>query len=177
MTAIAHAELADTPTGVLEALRERQTVANQAEVHKLQLAIRWAIMHPVESIDRAAATVPGTEDELAIAGEGAPLVAEFCVADLSLALNVSTDSARRLLGDAIELRYRLPRLWGRVLAGTVPVWKARRVAQATTTLGRDAALHVDRHLAPVIERCSFAQIEGVSDLLCKRWAVTLALAA
>jgi hypothetical protein len=116
-------------------------------------------MHPVESIDQAAETIPGTEDELTIAGEGAPLVAEFCVADLGLALGVSTDSARRLLGDALELRYRLPRLWGRVLAGTVPVWKARRVAAATIALGRDAARHADRHLAPVIERCSYAQID------------------
>jgi hypothetical protein len=68
-------------------------------------------MEPVESIDQAAATVPGTEDELTIAGEGAPLVAEFCVADLGLTLGISTDSARRLLGDALELRYRLPKLW------------------------------------------------------------------
>jgi hypothetical protein len=41
MTAIAHEELPETPTGVLEALRERQATANEAEVHKLQLAIQW----------------------------------------------------------------------------------------------------------------------------------------
>ncbi len=72
-------------------------------------------MHPVESILKAA-TVDGTEDELAIAGEGAPLVAEFCVAELALALGMSTGAGKRYLGDAVETRYRLPRLWKRVIA-------------------------------------------------------------
>ena len=39
-----------------------------------------------------AATVEGTEGELAIAGPGAPLVAEFCVAELALVLEMSTDA-------------------------------------------------------------------------------------
>ena len=65
-----------------------------------------------------------------------PLVAEFCVAELALALGVSTDSGKRYLGDAVETHYRLPRLWARVMAGEVPVWKARQVA--TRTIGLSA---------------------------------------
>ena len=95
-------------------------------------------MHPVESI-LDAATVDGTERELTIAGPGAPLVAEFCVAELALALGVSTDSGKRYLGDAVETHYRLPRLWARVMAGEVPVWKARQVATRTIGLSEDAA--------------------------------------
>ena len=89
-------------------------------------------MHPVESILHAA-TVDGTEDELAIAGEGAPLVAEFCVAELALALGMSTGAGKRYLGDAVETRYRLPRLWKRVVAGEVPVWKARQIARGRSS--------------------------------------------
>jgi hypothetical protein len=40
----------------------------------------------------------------------------------------------------------------------VPVWRARRVAQLTTSLPAEAAAYVDRHLAGVIDRCSHAQI-------------------
>ena len=68
-------------------------------------------MNPVDSIDDAA-TVDGTQGELAVAGPGAPLVAEFCVGDLAMALGMSTDAGRTYLGDAVEIRYRLPKIWG-----------------------------------------------------------------
>src|SRR6478736_4345985 len=116
----------DSPDLVLAALHDRHLVVNQAEVDKLRLAIQWAVMHPVESVDHGAATVDGTEGELAIAGPGAPLVAEFCVADLALALGMSSDAGRTYLGDAVELRYRLPKIWEQILAGRLVVWKARK---------------------------------------------------
>ena len=104
--------------------------------------------------------MPGTEGELAIAGPGAPLVAEFCVPEFALAIGASTDSGHRYLGDAVETRYRLPRLWARVLAGEVPVWKARRIAQATHCASRwTGAGFVDRHVAPVAGNLSYAQLE------------------
>ena len=118
---------------MLAALHDRHLVANQVEVDKLQLAVQWAIMNPVDSIDDAA-TVDGTQGELAVAGPGAPLVAEFCVGDLAMAIGISTDAGRTYLGDAVEIRYRLPRIWGQVMAGRVQVWKARKIAQATKPL-------------------------------------------
>src|SRR4051794_33482599 len=165
MTTRQHPDTLDTPSGVLAALAEEHTTARQAEVNQLVLAVEWAVMHPVESIDHAA-TMPGTEGELAIAGPGAPLVAEFCVAELALVLQMSTDAGRAYLGDAVELRYRLPKLWAVVTSGRVPVWKARRIAQATQSLCREAAAYVDTHLAPVARSCSFAQLDRtVEDAL------------
>src|SRR6478736_6167510 len=152
----------DSPTGVLDAVREQHEVEQAAAIEKFQLAVDWAVMHPVESILKAA-TVDGTEDELAIAGEGAPLVAEFCVAELALALGMSTGAGKRYLGDAVETRYRLPRLWKRVVAGEVPVWKARQVASRTIILSADAAAFVDQHVTPVAHRCSYAQIDRAVD--------------
>src|SRR3954447_8190254 len=165
MTTRQHPDKLDSPSGVLAALAEQHTTARQAEVNQLKLAVEWAVMHPVESIDHAA-TMPGTQGELAIAGPGAPLVAEFCVAELALVLEMSTDAGRAYLGDAVELRYRLPKLWAVVTGGGVPVWKARRIAQATQSLSREAAAYVDRHLAPVAGSCSFAQLDRtVEDAL------------
>src|SRR6478736_9897133 len=152
----------DSPTGVLDAVREVHSEITDLEIKKLKLAVDWAVMHPVESILKAA-TVDGTEDELTIAGEGAPLVAEFCVAELALALGMSTGAGKRYLGDAVETRYRLPRLWKRVMAGEVPVWKARQVASRTIVLSADAAGFVDQHVAPVAHQCSYAQIERAVD--------------
>src|SRR6478752_4698284 len=159
MTTTAHI---DSPTGVLAVLRADKAEANAAEIRIFQGAVEWAGMHPVESILHAA-VVDGTEDELAIAGEGAPLVAEFCVAELALALGMSTGAGKRYLGDAVETRYRLPRLWKRVMAGEVPVWKARQVASRTIILSADAAGFVDQHVAPVAHRCSYAQIDRAVD--------------
>jgi hypothetical protein len=51
-------------------------------------------------------TVGGTETGLPLAGPGAPLVAEFCIAEFALALGVSTDSGRALIADALELKFR-----------------------------------------------------------------------
>ena len=67
----------------------------------------------------------GVEHEEPIAGPGCPLVAEFCIAELGTVLGISTTAAKKLIGHALELRHRLPRLWAQVHAGAVPTWRAR----------------------------------------------------
>ncbi|HVE26078.1 MAG TPA: hypothetical protein VNC22_11760, partial [Sporichthya sp.] len=57
---------ADALTGsdLLAALRERRADENRAAADQLDLAARWADLHPPESIHSAAAfTVPGTDHE------------------------------------------------------------------------------------------------------------------
>ncbi|HEY0952977.1 DUF222 domain-containing protein, partial [Nocardioides sp.] len=156
-TPLTHPDL-DGPGGVLAALEANHGVLTGAEVAQFEMATEWAAAHPVEDLDDAA-TVEGTEGELAIAGPGAPLVAEFCVADFALAVGLSTDAGRGYLGDAVEVRHRLPRLWERVLAGQVAVWRARRIAGYTRSLPFAGAAHVDRHLAPVAHRLTWAQLD------------------
>ena len=53
------------------------------------------------------------------------------MAEFTSALGLGTESGKRYLGQAIELRYRLPRLWKRVVGGDLSAWKARRVAETT----------------------------------------------
>jgi hypothetical protein len=165
-------ESPDSPDQVLAALHTHHQIVCTAEIGKLQLAVQWAIIHSVESLDHGAATVEGTEGELAIAGEGAPLVAEFCIADLALALDMSTDAGRTYLGDALELHYRLPNIWDTVMSGRVQVWKARRIAKATRSLSVEGAGHVDRHLAHQAHACSFAQIDRAVDDALRRYDPT-----
>ena len=58
-------------------------------------------------------------------------MAEFCIAELGSVLGISSIAAKKLIGHALELRHRLPRLWGLVHAGRVPAWQARMVAETT----------------------------------------------
>ncbi len=46
-----------------------------------------------------------------------------------------------------------------MIAGEVPVWKARKIAQATLSLPADGAGFVDQHVSPVAHRCTIAQLE------------------
>ncbi|NPC95255.1 HNH endonuclease signature motif containing protein [Nocardioides sp. zg-DK7169] len=157
----------DTPAAVLAFVQERRAAVQRAETETLQGALAWAAMHPEESVTPSASTAQANggpfgpifaEIAVPLAGEGTPLVAEFAPMELGAALGLSTDSAKSLIGDALELAHRLKRTWALVQAGEVPTWKARRVAQLTTTLPLAGAEYVDRQLAPVVGKIGFAAI-------------------
>jgi hypothetical protein len=95
--------------------------------------VQWAVIHPAESIDASERYTlrTGGEAPIGLAGPGAPLVAEFCVAEFAAAVGLGPEAGKYYLAHALELRYRLPRLWEQVLTGTVQAWRARRIADAT----------------------------------------------
>ena len=103
----------DTAAAVLAAVRESRSIADREEARILTLAVDWAAMHSVDSLDDAACDWFGNQP-IPIAGEGAPLVAEFCVAEFALAIDRSTDAGRGQIAAAVELKYRLPRTWARI---------------------------------------------------------------
>src|SRR5690242_19944418 len=159
---------------LLRAIRARRTDEDRAAADQLVLAAQWADLHPPESIhDAAAFSVPGSEHEEPIAGEGAPLVAEFCLAELGGVLGTSTTAAKKLVGHALELRHRLPRLWVQVQAGRVAAWKARSVAEvtihATPALTREAAGFVDAQVAAVAGKVGPAQLDRLVAEAIKRF--------
>ncbi len=140
MQARAIQQITDTGSAaeLLGFARTRKADAEAAEADLLAAAAAWAEMHPPESIHDAA-TWPGTagfggEVGLPLAGDGAPLVAEFCVAELAAALKMSTDAGRTLIAHGLELKYRLTRTHTRVTAGTLAPWRARKIAEHTLGL-------------------------------------------
>ncbi|MBA3783253.1 MAG: HNH endonuclease, partial [Nocardioides sp.] len=140
--AITTSELPDTASTVLAFARSSRATADRGEAELLVAACEWADLHPASSVlDAAAFMLGGSEHEEPIAGPGAPLVAEFCIAEFGAVLGISTVTAKHLIGQAIELRHRLPRLWRRVQAGDLPAWRARRIAETTihATLSHEAA--------------------------------------
>lgn len=125
----------DTASGVLSFARQQRAAADLAEARLLITAVEWCVLHPAESVHAAASWDESFGDQaIGSAGEGAPLVSEFAVAEFAAAVGKSTDGGRAYLGEALELRYRLPKLWQRVVDGDLAAWKARHLAQGVMLL-------------------------------------------
>ncbi|QWC84938.1 hypothetical protein KLP28_15545 [Nocardioidaceae bacterium] len=142
-----------TPADLLAAVRAGDRAARAGEVARARAVLAWLDAHPAESIHDAAGHGPDTggalhgDRALLLGGPGTLMIAEFCVADLGAALGTTTDSARILASDLLELRHRLPATWARVEALDLPLWRARRIATRTTVLDLDRAGAADRWLA------------------------------
>ena len=108
----------DTASAVLASRVLVGPIADRAEADLLQAAVDWAAMHSVDSIEDAATIADRYGDTgMPVAGEGAPLVAEFAITEFAAAIGVSTDAGKRYVGHALELAHRLPRVWRRVGQG------------------------------------------------------------
>src|SRR4051812_32785803 len=166
MTATTSIELEnlDSSAEVLRVAREARAAATHADAVLMVAAVTWAEQHPPESIDAAATWITaGGDTGLTLAGEGAPLVAEFCIAEFALAIGRSTDGGRAQIAAAVELKYRLPRVWARVQCGHLEAWRARRIAEFTLNLSAEAAAFVDAQVAPFAHRIGMAALERLID--------------
>ena len=145
--------------GVVAAIVASRRIADEHEARLLALAVHFVDLHPVAPGRPAASWDPGERLPVTakpqarrdrserIAGEGTPGVAQYAVEELGAALGVSYRTALQLVADALELCYRLPRLWGLVQAGRLQAWRARQVAQLTVDVSPVVAGFVDRQLA------------------------------
>lgn len=143
---------------------ERRRRADREAAEELRAVTHWADLHRTTDVAEGAidpevhATLgedqAGWESALRLADEGAFTVAEFAVCEVAAALRMSEAAARGYLGQALELRDRLPRLWHQVLVGALPAWKARLVAKETIPLTQQAAAYVDTQLAPFAHQVS-----------------------
>jgi hypothetical protein len=161
MTSTATHPIPDDASGVIGALRETQTSVNDLEVRKLTLAVAWAAMHSTDSLMPAVAD--WVEQPVVVAGPGAPEVAEFCVPELARALGMSHDGAAMFLGESVELAYRLPRTYARVLAGDLVAWRGRRTARSTMTLSLEAVAFVDANVAPFAHKLGPVAVERLVE--------------
>src|SRR4051794_7721585 len=138
-----------TAAEVIDGVRAAQRKEHEGAVEQLQFAVRWALIHPC--CDEFPA---GWEDDHGIftagastsplAGVGATLVDEFAPASFAAALEISLEAAKQRMADALELVYRLPRLWALVEAGVVPVWRARLTSREPHALSVEAVAFADR---------------------------------
>src|SRR3954447_15281805 len=152
-------------TAVLAAARAARKAENTAATDVLAQAVEWARLHEVTDLDDAATwwAGRGVDTGIPIAGEGAPLIGEFSVAEFATALGMTAESGRNLLAQAIELAHRLPRVWARVRSGQLAPWRARRIAEQTLCLSPQAAAFVDQQVAPFAHKIGPAQTERLVE--------------
>lgn len=130
-----------------------------AECRILELAAHWADLHSGPA-DAGARGTCG-ERERTVGGAGTPKVLEFAAAEFGALVETTTNGAWELIGDALDLRHRLPRLWSAVRSGRVRVWKARRIAHETRHLSQAAAGRVDAELDGLVNALSWTRLEAV----------------
>ena len=119
-----------------------------AECRMLQLACAWA---DARFLDLGGMEYqPLIQRACAWGGEGTPEVSEYCAAELGGLQGTGMVAARALIADALDLRCRLPRLWGRVFTGGVRAWQARRIAEQTRPLSWEACADVDHALSDFV---------------------------
>ncbi|UYM05178.1 HNH endonuclease signature motif containing protein [Solicola gregarius] len=108
-------------------------------------------------------------------GDGTPDIPEFAVCEVAAALGLANQSAASLVADMLDLRHRLPLLFGCLRNGDVESWRVRRVASGTRELDLETAGRVDERLAraasdgaPVLARMSRSRVRKVIDqIACK----------
>ena len=135
-----------------------------AGCRKLLVAAAWADAHSaVEESEGASADAMSTELLVAMGPVGCPPVAETSPAGLAVVFQTSIGGVQRLIGDALNLRHRLPRTLARVTAGQVHAWKARQLAHATAHLNPVQAGEVDRLLVGHLELVAWRRFEKMLD--------------
>src|SRR3954452_19608943 len=173
----------DTTTVVLDALVAARQTADRGEANLLGLAVHYGDLHSVTPhapaatwTDRSLEVFPpraptgrtAAVNEVGrarLAGDGTPGIAEYAVEELAASLNVGYHTGLSLVSDAVELCYRLPKLWDLVQDGALQAWKARTVATETTTLSREAAGFVDTHLATTAAKNKLPGPGGIRALV------------
>ncbi|MDP9821133.1 hypothetical protein J2S59_000942 [Nocardioides massiliensis] len=136
-----------------ETLRSNRATRDRLDVDDLLIANHLAGLYEGNQIvaDHAAFKHE-PERMVALAGEGAPIVSEYAASELSGHLRMPLQSARQLLGDAIEIAHRLPRLWQHMVEGKTEAWRVRAVAKETRRLSSEAASWVDVQLVHVAQK-------------------------
>ena len=87
----------DTAVDVLAQTRADRAAADATQARLLRHACAWADLHPAESLTHAATY---GDTPVTLAGPGAPLVAEFAIAEYAAALGLPTETGKAYLGEA-----------------------------------------------------------------------------
>ena len=147
---------------LLELMERQRAYAAKFATDKLIAAARIAQRYQRM---RDVAVVEGTDPErprmVALAGPGAPLVHEHAPLEFAVALGAGPDTGRMIMGQAIELAHRLPRLWERVVTAQVPAFQARQIANETMSLSLEVATKVDELIAKSKRRLTKAATEEI----------------
>ncbi len=158
----------------LAATEERTRARRAGDAQDLLHVLHWCDLHSVDP-EGEPGGVPksrGGDYLRRIGGDGTPEVADLCFAELAIARGGGEMSTCNLAADALDLKHRMPLLWGAVLDLRIEVWLARKIARMARKLSKDlvglvdAAVTVAVHESPgrLLEIAEAKVIEADPDL-------------
>jgi Domain of unknown function (DUF222) len=162
---LAQVLLSAEPSGLDEVqatcwLRASERLLAYVEAQRYTQLAHYADLHaPDEESDDENSDLPGRERSIRPGGAGTPAVREFAVTDLAVGIHCTSGRADGLLGDALDLRHRMPALFARLSAGEVPAYKVRMVLRAATGASELAARRLDTAVAPVADKIGPKRLE------------------
>jgi len=100
-----------------------------------------------------------------VGADGTPVLNEFVALEVAGLKGISVGAATWLIRDIVNLRYRHPRLWARMRAGDLAVFRACQLAAhvARFTLSRDELAQVDAELAAHAANLGWRRLLGLCD--------------
>ena len=159
---------------LLDVLASEEAARQASEVRSWQAIVAWAERNLHDDAEKPVEDVVAALDTGAkLAGEGAPLVAEFALMELVAVLGRTPDGGRRYVARILECAWRLPHVYAAVTSGRLAPWRAMKIAEATIDLNADAAAFVDRQLFAA-HKVSWAQLDRLIDEAIKRFDAELA---
>jgi hypothetical protein len=162
MCVIMDLDAAAKPTDLIALVRETSAALRARETDLMLLAAAWADAHP-DLDDEREPCDPHEDRDPDEADPRVPAMAWDAGASFAAALGVSTAAGEAMIRDTLVVRHRLPSVWKRVLAHEVPVWRARRIAQAILGKPDDVVAHLDEAVAPVAEKVGPVILERLID--------------
>ena len=156
------ADTSTTPTDLITLVRATSAALRERETELVLLAVAWADAHP--DLDTEREPWDQSEDRDPHAPDPrVPALAWNAGAPFAAALGMSTGAGEAMIRDALVLRHLLPTVWGRLLAHELPVWRARRIAQAVLGRPDDVVAHLDEAIAPVAEKVGPVTLDRLID--------------
>lgn len=125
----------------VNALREADARWRKAEAERARMI--------VDTILTVTAALKGEQALVPRSSSGTPLIAEFAHLELAAALGCSPSQTLQELYSLLGVRFRLPRLWDRVMDAEIPVWKACHVHSLTSTLSESQCATLDELLGQI----------------------------
>jgi hypothetical protein len=157
----------DRAERLLAAAEDAVRRGRQAGADRLAIAYAWALDHRRTGFgdDTGEHGRLGRSEHVDVRSIGAVgfPVAEFCPAELAVALQVHPLAAQRLMADAVDLHDRLPHTWAAVQDLRIDDWVGRKIAALTHVLDDDAARTVDAALADVLGRLPLGRLLAVVE--------------
>lgn len=132
---------------VLEAARAAHHAQVWSGNDQLILATVWADLNPGEAIHPDQLELPGSRRAVRPGGDGTPTVNDLELPEFGAMLAKGGLATHQFVGDALDLRHRLPNLWAKITGYQVMGWQGRKIAQATRNLACVDARRVDAQVA------------------------------